>query len=325
MVKKAAPAISAKKTTIKKVAPVVEKAGKIKKTASEMRVRRLSRRFHKLKVTKDSSRGILYVGHLPKGFNETELKNFFQQFGQVTKLRVSRSVKTARSRGYAFLEFAEKKVAEIAARAMNNYLLFGRQLDVHIMEEDSVHKNTFRDGNRDWTFKPTKEIFRGKKNSEKSDADRKARVSGLLNKEKEKRDRLKELEIDYKFPGYAACVGSVVAGKKSTKAPAAAVAAPAPAKKSSKKVAEPTPAPAAKVTKAAASKVEAKKEVVAAKKSPASAPSKSSSSNSKSSSSKKEAPKSSKRETSKPIKKEEKRDVKKGKKRQPIKKSSSKK
>merc|ERR1712051_782459 len=107
--------------------------GKVQKTASEMRQRRLSRRFHKLKVTSNSDRGILYVGHLPKGFNETELKNFFQ-FGQVTKLRVSRSVKTARSRGYAFLEFAERKVAEIAAKAMNNYLMFGRQLDVHIME-----------------------------------------------------------------------------------------------------------------------------------------------------------------------------------------------
>ena len=91
-----------------------------------MRQRRLSRRFHKLKVSPGNGRGILYVGHLPKGFNETELKNFFQQFGQVTKLRVSRSVKTARSKGYAFLEFAERKVAEIAAKAMNNYLIFGR-------------------------------------------------------------------------------------------------------------------------------------------------------------------------------------------------------
>ena len=57
------------------------KVAKVKKSSSEMRQRRLSRRFHKLKVTKESQRGIVYVGHLPKGFNETELKNFFQQFG----------------------------------------------------------------------------------------------------------------------------------------------------------------------------------------------------------------------------------------------------
>jgi len=119
--------VEAPKVVAHKAAPPLSKESKkIKKTSSEMRQRRLSRRFHKLKVSPGNGRGILYVGHLPKGFNETELKNFFQQFGQVTKLRVSRSVKTARSKGYAFLEFAERKVAEIAAKAMNNYLIFGR-------------------------------------------------------------------------------------------------------------------------------------------------------------------------------------------------------
>ena len=116
MVKKATTSKSSSKV-VKKEAPKTEK--KIKKSSSEMRQRRLSRRFHKLKVTPGNDRAVLYVGHLPKGFNETELKNFFQQFGQVTKLRVSRSVKTARSRGYAFLEFAERKVAEIAAKSMD--------------------------------------------------------------------------------------------------------------------------------------------------------------------------------------------------------------
>ena len=32
------------------------------------------------------------------------------------------------------------------------------------------------------------------------------RVKGLLQKEKERRDRLKELQIDYEFPGYQAIV-----------------------------------------------------------------------------------------------------------------------
>ena len=41
-------------------------------------------------------------------------------------------------------------------------------------------------------------MFRNKVNNEKkSPEDRKARIEGLLQKEKEKRDRLKELEIDY--------------------------------------------------------------------------------------------------------------------------------
>jgi len=118
------------------------------------------------------------------------------------KLRVSRSVKTARSRGYAFIEFEEMKVADIASKAMDKYMMFGRVLDVHLMQD--AHKDTFRHGNRDWKFVPTQEIFRNSKNSEKTPAQKKARVEGLLQKEKEKRDRLKELEIDYDFHGYKA-------------------------------------------------------------------------------------------------------------------------
>lgn len=40
------------------------------------------------------------------------------QFGKVTKVRVSRSKKTARAKGYAFLEFASAEVAKIAAGAL---------------------------------------------------------------------------------------------------------------------------------------------------------------------------------------------------------------
>ncbi len=60
-------------------------------------------------------------------------------------------------------------------------MIFGRQLDVHILEES--HKDTFKHGNRDWKFTPTRQMFRAKKNaeqSEKSDEQRKARVLGLL-------------------------------------------------------------------------------------------------------------------------------------------------
>ena len=69
---------------------------------------RLVRRFNKLRLKGDSKgRGVIYIGHLPKGFEEAELRKFFEQFGKINKLRVSRSKKTGRTRGYAFLEFAK--------------------------------------------------------------------------------------------------------------------------------------------------------------------------------------------------------------------------
>jgi len=81
-----------------------------------------------LKVTPANKQGILYIGHLPKGFNEPELRKFFEQFGEIKKLRVARSNKTARQKGYAFLQFKEPKIADVAAKAMHKYMIFGRTL-----------------------------------------------------------------------------------------------------------------------------------------------------------------------------------------------------
>ena len=47
-----------------------------------------------------------------------------------------------------------------------------------------------------------------------------ARVSGLLSKEKERRNRLKELEIDYDFPGFQGIVDSQSKGKTKSKSSA---------------------------------------------------------------------------------------------------------
>ena len=38
-------------------------------------------------------RGVIYVGRLPHGFYETQLKGYFSQFGTVTKVHVSRNKK----------------------------------------------------------------------------------------------------------------------------------------------------------------------------------------------------------------------------------------
>lgn len=37
--------------------------------------------------------GVIYVGHLPLGLFEPQLKSYFQQFGEVQRLRLSRSKK----------------------------------------------------------------------------------------------------------------------------------------------------------------------------------------------------------------------------------------
>jgi nucleolar protein 15 len=65
------------------------------KDNKEPKKRQLSRRFNKLKIKAGEldKKGIIYIGHLPKGFNEQELRKFFEQFGEISRLRVSRSSK----------------------------------------------------------------------------------------------------------------------------------------------------------------------------------------------------------------------------------------
>ena len=68
---------------------------------------------------------------------------------------------------------------------------------------EQPHKDTFKHGNREWKFVPNQVIFRNKKNTDdKTDEQRAARVAGLLEKEKERRIRLKELGIEYEFKGF---------------------------------------------------------------------------------------------------------------------------
>ena len=163
----------------------------------------MARRFNKLRIKGEegTKRGVVYIGHLTRGFNEEELKKFFGQFGTVSKIRVARSKTSGRSKGYAFLQFTDKDVAEIAVKTMDKYLMFGKQIDCHMVE--APHRDTFKNGNRDWKYVPTKVIFKKKyNNDEKNDVQRAARVEGLLNKEKERRIRLKELSIEYDFPGF---------------------------------------------------------------------------------------------------------------------------
>jgi nucleolar protein 15 len=76
---------------VKKIAAAGAEGEKVAKVVPSQ----ISRRFNKLRVKSGEldKKGIVYVGHLPKGFNEQELKKFFEQFGQVPKIRVSRSKK----------------------------------------------------------------------------------------------------------------------------------------------------------------------------------------------------------------------------------------
>lgn len=113
-------------------------------------------RFQKMEEQGDDSepRGVVYLGHIPQGFYEPQMRTFFTQFGEITRIRLSRSKKNARSRGYAFIEFKEESVAKIVAETMNKYLLFEKQLVCHLVPPEKQHPQLFKNWKKrmpNWT------------------------------------------------------------------------------------------------------------------------------------------------------------------------------
>jgi hypothetical protein len=81
---------------------------------------------------------------------------YFSQFGRVTKLRLSRSKKSGKSKHYGFLEFASAEVAQIAAEAMDGYMLFTQKLTARVMAKEEVHADLFKGANR--VFKKVRQV-----------------------------------------------------------------------------------------------------------------------------------------------------------------------
>lgn len=111
--------------------------------------------------------GYMYIGHLPHGFYEDEIKSYFSQFGKVCRVRLARSKLTGNYKGYGFVQFENKQVADIAAETMNNYLMFNKLLKCHSIPHEKLHPETFKDAKKKF-FKPLQSIFRRKFNQKKS-------------------------------------------------------------------------------------------------------------------------------------------------------------
>lgn len=148
---------------------------------------------------------VIYLGHLPVGFEERELTVFLTQFGNVARCRVSRSTKTGRSRCYAFVEFVDPEVATIVAETMSGYLLLEKRLVCHVLPKEKVdHELMFAKPKRVPTKKEKQKKARVEENKVRSVDAMKMITESLVKREKMKRKKLAEMGIDYDFPGYSA-------------------------------------------------------------------------------------------------------------------------
>ena len=166
----------------------------------------------KKKSKKQSSKPrVLYVGSLPHGFYETQMRSYFGQFGDVLRVKVSRNKKTGKSKHYAFVEFKHAEVAAIVAESMDNYLLGTHVLKVKLMRPEDVHPETFKGvkggaGEKvaersGFKIVPWNKRAAEQHNKKRGDAGERNRLKKLAKKEKERMKKIRESGIEYEFEG----------------------------------------------------------------------------------------------------------------------------
>ncbi len=73
----------------------------------------------------------IYVGNLPFGISEEDLKEAFEQYGQVDSARIIMDKFTNRSRGFGFVEMSDNGEAQAAIEALHESDMGGRSLVVN--------------------------------------------------------------------------------------------------------------------------------------------------------------------------------------------------
>jgi len=195
--------------------------------------------------------GVMYLARIPHGFYEHELRSYFGQFGEITRLRVVRNKKTGASRHRAFIEFADAEVADIASRTMDKYLLFGHILSAKIVPSAQVHPNLFKGANRRFKVVPWNKMAGRQLERPLSESQWQVKITKEEKRRAARAEKLKELGYEFEAPALKAAEAKPMLENVTKEEPKAIEAAPAAEDAESK---EETEAPEPEVVEAKASK-----------------------------------------------------------------------
>ena len=74
----------------------------------------------------------LYVGNLDYNLDESQLKRYFEKYGEVSSVTIIADKETGESKGYGFVEMADKEGGKKALERMNGSEVNGRRIKVNI-------------------------------------------------------------------------------------------------------------------------------------------------------------------------------------------------
>ena len=87
----------------------------------------------------------IYVSNLSFHTDETDLKNLFEKYGNVTSVKIITDRETNRSRGFGFIEMPSEEEGNAAITGLNQKEIQGRPLSVSVAreKESSGRRNSF--------------------------------------------------------------------------------------------------------------------------------------------------------------------------------------
>lgn len=74
----------------------------------------------------------LFVGNLPFSMTEDGVTQLFAEYGEIAEIKLVLDRETQRSRGFAFVEYAEEESAQKAIEALHGQEIEGRELVVNV-------------------------------------------------------------------------------------------------------------------------------------------------------------------------------------------------
>jgi RNA recognition motif-containing protein len=73
----------------------------------------------------------IYVGNLPFNMGEEDLKEIFEEYGEVTSTKIVSDKFSGRSKGFGFVEMSNDTEAANAIKELNNAEISGRNIKVN--------------------------------------------------------------------------------------------------------------------------------------------------------------------------------------------------
>lgn len=128
------------------------------------------------------------------------MRAYFSQFGEITKLRLSRNRLTGRSKHYAFIEFASSTVAKIVAETMDNYLMYSHILKCKFVPAEQLHPEVWKGANRRFKRTPWNQIERKRLLKGKTRDQWSKRIEQEQRKRLAKAEKLKALGYEIDLP-----------------------------------------------------------------------------------------------------------------------------